>query len=82
MEDLILTCIQCEVSFVFSVGEQQRYAFYNFDAPMRCPECRRKKTRPNQNDHGRTQGKKKKMKRYKKTSDLFLNGGERNHGYF
>ena len=33
----------------FSAAEQKRYADHDFDPPMRCPDCRRKKTKLN--DH-------------------------------
>ena len=69
MEDLVIYCVQCEAPFVFPVAEQQRYADHNFDPPTRCPECRKNKSRSNQNDHRRTREEKWKMKRNRKTLD-------------
>lgn len=43
MKDKIFTCIQCENTFLFSVDEQKRYLVCGFDAPKRCPGCRKKR---------------------------------------
>jgi DNA-directed RNA polymerase subunit RPC12/RpoP len=46
MENKIITCIQCEKEFEFSIHDQLRYEKMNFDEPRRCPDCRKNKLRP------------------------------------
>lgn len=42
MEDRKLTCRDCGVEFVFTVGEQEFYKEKGFENdPVRCPDCRR-----------------------------------------
>jgi hypothetical protein len=43
VKDMVLDCMQCGKSFVFSLVEQARCEAKGFDAPKRCPDCRRKK---------------------------------------
>ena len=43
MENKIITCIQCEREFEFTVQDQLRYEKMNFDEPRRCPDCRKNK---------------------------------------
>jgi hypothetical protein len=43
MEAIILTCIQCDDDFEFSIHEQKKYNQRGFDAPLRCPQCRKNK---------------------------------------
>ena len=45
MEELILTCIQCEKDFEFSIAEQEYYGDRGFDPPKRCPSCRKNKSK-------------------------------------
>ena len=45
MEDKIITCIQCETDFEFTIDDQLRYKQMNFDEPRRCPDCRKNKLR-------------------------------------
>lgn len=45
MKDLIISCVQCNRSFVFTVKEQERVRARGFSNPKRCPECRNKKER-------------------------------------
>jgi hypothetical protein len=40
-----LICIQCDSEFEFDVSEQFRYAERGYDMPLRCPECRKHKTK-------------------------------------
>ena len=47
MEDITLTCIQCEEPFVFATPEQEHYHRHRFDPPLRCPVCRKQKTKAN-----------------------------------
>jgi Probable zinc-ribbon domain len=44
-EDLLLRCIQCGGSFLFTVGEQRFFQERNFSQPKRCRECREAKRR-------------------------------------
>ena len=46
MENMVITCIQCETEFEFSIDEQIRYRKMNFDDPKRCHSCRKRKSRP------------------------------------
>ena len=43
MENIILTCIQCEEDFEFDVSEQEKYRQKGFDTPLRCAQCRKNK---------------------------------------
>lgn len=45
MRDKIIQCIQCNVSFVFSVDEQVHFASKGFTDPRRCRECRKKRSK-------------------------------------
>ena len=45
MEDMLITCIQCENEFRFSIEEQQKYQLLGFDEPQRCPDCRKNKSK-------------------------------------
>jgi DNA-directed RNA polymerase subunit RPC12/RpoP len=45
MENKIITCIQCEKEFEFTIHDQLRYEKMNFDEPRRCPDCRKNKLR-------------------------------------
>lgn len=42
MENMVITCIQCETEFEFSIDEQIRHRKMNFDDPKRCDSCRKK----------------------------------------
>jgi hypothetical protein len=41
--DLLLTCFDCEKTFVFSVGEQAFFASKALSPPKRCPACRKQR---------------------------------------
>ncbi len=56
MRDQIIYCIQCDNPFTFTVAEQNRLNAQGFDAPKRCPECRKRKQKS-------STGEKKKRKR-------------------
>jgi len=47
MKTEFITCIQCGQEFEFSAQEQQQFDRRGFDAPKRCPACRRKKSKLN-----------------------------------
>jgi len=40
LQDMTVTCKQCEVTFVFTKGEQQFFQGKKMTQPARCPECR------------------------------------------
>jgi len=64
MKDKMITCIQCETEFVFSVAEQIRFTAHGFAKPKRCPECRKKKDRAIEtNDRGKDKRKKRRGRR-------------------
>lgn len=60
MKDKIITCIQCNEPFIFTAEEQNRYHARGFDEPIRCPNCRKKKSKEtNINQSWKDQGRKK-----------------------
>jgi hypothetical protein len=64
MQDKIITCIQCNESFVFSEEEGNRFLTLGFDEPTRCPECRKKKSKGKRlEDHWKDKGRKKNSRR-------------------
>ena len=65
MEEELLICSQCGVEFVFPREAQAKYLQKNFSPPKRCPECRHKKNRPDENHSGRIHADKKKHYRQK-----------------
>jgi hypothetical protein len=69
MKDKMITCIQCENEFVFSIAEQLRFAARGFDRPKRCPECRKKKDKAIEvNNRGKDKGKKRRIRRDEPTA--------------
>lgn len=44
MENMILTCIQCQEDFEFTVKEQEKLKKKGFDVPLRCHHCRKHKS--------------------------------------
>ena len=53
MRDQTIYCIQCDSAFTFSVAEQKRSNSQGFDAPKRCPECRKRKQKSANSENGR-----------------------------
>jgi hypothetical protein len=43
MEEKVIRCIQCGLSFSLTVAEQKRFMSKGFDLPKRCPVCRKNK---------------------------------------
>ena len=43
MEPIEIECVSCGREFEFTVYEQLNYSKKNFDAPKRCPDCRKHK---------------------------------------
>lgn len=65
MENMVITCIQCEEDFELSVEEQEKLKKRGFDAPLRCPQCRKHKSRNLQYQEPRKFKDKKKHHRQK-----------------
>ncbi|UCH23296.1 MAG: zinc-ribbon domain containing protein [Deltaproteobacteria bacterium] len=42
----VITCIQCDCEFDYTIDEQMYYQLRGFDEPKRCPACRKKKSKP------------------------------------
>lgn len=40
-QDIELTCIDCELSFIFTAGEQRFYSSKGLSMPKRCQPCRK-----------------------------------------
>ena len=60
MRDKIVTCIQCDNTFILTAEEQKKLLDRGFSLPKRCPECRRKKAKIHELDERRkTKGKKR-----------------------
>ena len=45
MESEWFVCMQCDTEFEFNGEEQIRYAERGYEAPCRCPECRKHKAK-------------------------------------
>lgn len=69
MRDVMLTCIQCDSNFMFSIAQQKRCEEHGFDAPRRCPDCRKKKSRLYGKEDNRSKNGKRKEKRSKNRFD-------------
>ncbi len=65
MEEKIIYCIQCEAPFTYSVIEQERAALNAFSEPLRCPNCRKNKSKSAKS----VEGKKGKKHRRRTTRD-------------
>ena len=70
METMIITCIQCDEEFEFTVEEQEKFQRRGFDAPLRCSQCRKNKYRDVEHQEKRKFRDKKKRHR-PKSVDLF-----------
>lgn len=69
MENKLITCIQCQEDFEFTVEEQEKLEKRGFDAPLRCPQCRKRKSRNFQTEENRKSKSKKKHCRMKFDED-------------
>jgi hypothetical protein len=69
METMVITCIQCQEDFEFTVEEQEKMKNRGFDAPLRCPQCRKHKARNLQHEENRKFKDKKKHYRLKFNND-------------
>ena len=45
MESNWIVCVQCDDEFEFTIADQVRYAKKRFEAPKRCPPCRKHKSK-------------------------------------
>jgi len=68
---MVITCIQCEEDFEFTVEEQEKLEKRGFDAPLRCPQCRKHKARNLQREENRKSKSKKKQYRMKFDEDYY-----------
>jgi hypothetical protein len=66
---MVITCIQCLEDFEFTVEEEEKLKKRGFDAPLRCPECRKHKARNLQHEENRKFKSKKKHYRMKFDED-------------
>jgi len=70
LSDKQLICAHCGSAFVFSQEEQERYKVRGFDAPRRCPLCR--KSRVKLHDEPQWQQKQRRSRRHNHdNNDLF-----------
>lgn len=46
-DDKIVKCIDCQIDFIITLGEQQFYKEKGFQQPKRCQDCRNKKKEQN-----------------------------------
>ena len=71
MKSKFVECVQCEEIFEFTVKEQERCSQMGFDAPRRCHQCRKHKSRDGENDGWKSARGKKRNHRSKGSEDLF-----------
>ena len=69
MGNMVITCIQCQEDFEFTAEEQEKLNKRGFDAPLRCPQCRKHKSRNLQHEENRKFKSKKKHHRMKFDED-------------
>ena len=69
MKSTWLTCVQCDDLFEFTAAEQDRFDRLGFDAPRRCPACRRHKFKATDETDGRRLREKKKSHRQRGRHD-------------
>jgi len=69
MGNMVITCIQCQEDFEFTAEEQEKLKKRGFDAPLRCPQCRKHKARNFQHNEDRRFKSKKKHYRMKFDED-------------
>ncbi|MFC1862752.1 zinc-ribbon domain containing protein [Thermodesulfobacteriota bacterium] len=72
MEDRMLICIQCGNEFSVSGQELEKLKTRRFAFPKRCSECRRKKSK-NQNEEN-SKGRQKGEKRNKRGKESYWEG--------
>ena len=65
MKRMIIDCVQCGSEFELSPAEVDHYISKGFDLPKRCSDCRKKKSRGENDDAFRSQREKKKHYRLK-----------------
>jgi len=65
MKNMLITCIQCQEDFEFTVHEQEKFKQRGFDIPLRCPQCRKNKSRDREYEECKKPRDKKKQHRPK-----------------
>jgi len=45
MQSKWIVCVQCDDEFEFTIADQVRYVKKGFEAPKRCPTCRKHKSK-------------------------------------
>ena len=45
VEDRTINCVVCGNNFVFTASQQEKFERMGFDAPKRCPVCRKEKAK-------------------------------------
>ena len=63
MKTRLITCVQCEKEFEFSIIDQKNFRERGFDPPKRCPSCRRKKSKLSELQQENKHNNKKKYHR-------------------
>ena len=71
MRDQTLYCIQCDNPFTFTVAEQKRVNSQGFDAPKRCPECRKNKQKSGNSENKRKKRNRREMEPWEVVEDDF-----------
>lgn len=61
MKTEFINCAQCDSEFEFTPSEQEQYFRKGFDPPKRCPDCRRKKSKLEQNPFRQAHAGKRKQ---------------------
>ena len=51
MEERLLYCYDCRTRFVFTIDEQKLFQKKGWEAPCRCPACRRAKRERNKDPY-------------------------------
>ena len=71
MRDQTLYCIQCDNPFTFTAAEQKRVNSRGFDAPKRCPECRKHKQKSGNAENKRKKRGRKEVEPWEIVEDDF-----------
>ena len=69
MQDQTIFCVQCDNPFTVTVSEQKRMESLGFDAPKRCPECRKNKQKSAKSENGRSKRGRKRYEDWETVGD-------------
>ncbi len=69
MRDQTIYCIQCDSPFMYTVSEQKRVISQGFDAPKRCPECRKRKQKSTNSESRRKKRGRKEIEPWEIAED-------------